>query len=309
MKNIFFIVFLFTGLGFFGQSKKHVFESKQVKVEYHARGGLMDGKYVSHYANGKKKAEGHFKDNLRVGKWNVWDSTGELLGGQEYEFDSLPRNTHGYYNYSFLKAGDVVAEKRVWRNINKEGNPLLFIDHFLFDSLYRLIQTDSLVVFMDEEFQNPRNKNDIKANFGKIQYEIIGYRLKEDWFMNKRTGRSEVRPLGLYPILRPMNSEDYENMGLGWLYFPQVRKALANEGIEDKHFKYIASVDDVFWYRCFTSEIYKETNVYDRSIAAYTKTQEEAAREAERIEIDLIEMEHDVWMYGDMIFHSEIKPK
>jgi len=162
MKNIFFIVFLFSGPAFLAQSKKHVFENKQVKVEYHTRGGLMDGKYVSHYANGMKKAEGLFKDNLRVGKWNAWDSTGKMRAEHTYKADSLSRNLDGYFNYSFLKEEDVAVEKRTCKNVYKENNKLLFFDPFLFDTLYDLIQKDSLIVFRDEDFQNPRTKSDIK---------------------------------------------------------------------------------------------------------------------------------------------------
>jgi len=302
MKKIFFVVFSFHGLTFLAQSKKHIFESKQVKVEYHTRGGLMDGKYVSHYANGKKKAEGHFKDNLRVGKWDAWDSTGKIHGEHTFKPDSLSRNAQGYFNYTYLKEEDIAVEKRIWKNVYKENNKLLFFDPFLFDTLYNLIQKDSLVVFKDEEFQNPRTRGDIKTNFGSRQYEIIAYKIKEDWFFDKKTNQTEVRPVAIYPILRPQNSEDYESLGLGWIYFPQVRKAFAAQPVYDKHYPSITNVDDVFWYRHFAGQVYKETNVYDRSIAAYTKTQEEAAREAERIEIDMLEMEHDVWIYGHKLY-------
>jgi hypothetical protein len=42
-------------------------------------------------------------------------------------------------------------------------------------------------------------------------------------------------------------------------------------------------------------EIYKSDNMFDRAIADY-KQGEEIAREAQRIEIDLIETEHEIWM-------------
>jgi hypothetical protein len=47
--------------------------------------------------------------------------------------------------------------------------------------------------------------------------------------------------------------------------------------------------------------------VYDRPIASYAKTPEEAAYEAERVELDMIEMEHDVWLYGKWPFSETPK--
>ena len=307
MRKLILIGLILLSVSCFAQSKKHLFENKQIKIEYHTKNGLMDGKYISHYPNGKKKAEGHFKDNLRVGKWDVWDSTGKIHLEHTVKTDSLVKNVHGYFNYTYLKEAEVAVEKRVWRNASKENNPLLFYDTDLFDTLSNLIRKDSLVIFKDEEFQTTRSKEDIKEHFSD-KYEIISYKIKEDWFMDKKTNASEVRPLGLYLILRPKNSEGEENMGLGWIYFPQIRKIFASQKIQDKHYPHITNLDEVFWYRHFTSQVYKELNVYDRSIASYAKTPEAAALEAERVEMDMIELEHDYWLFGDkIIFHWEPK--
>jgi len=308
MRKLVFIVFAFVSTAFFAQSKKHLFENKEIKIEYHTKNGLMDGKYVSHYPNGQKKAEGHFKDNLRVGKWDVWDSTGKIHVEHIVKIDSIARNSNGYFNYTFLKEEDVVVEKRVWRNAYKETNPLLFTNKSLFDTLFALIQKDSLVVFRDEQFETTRSKEDIKEHFSD-KYEIVSYRIKEDWFFDKKINNATTRPLGIYPILRPKDSENEENIGFAWIYFPQVRKVLASQKLGDKHYPTLTNLDDVFWYRHFTSQVYKETNVYDRSIASYAKTPEAAALEAERVEMDIIELEHLVWLFGDKPFTFHPEPK
>src|SRR6185503_12977883 len=131
------------------------------KAEYHTKNGLFDGKYVSHYPNGQKMAEGEFKDNLKVGKWNVWDSTGKIHVEHLVTVDSLKSNADGYFSYTPLKEDDIVVLKRVWRNIYKENNPVLFNNPDLFETLYKLIQTDSIILFRDEDFQNPRTRSDI----------------------------------------------------------------------------------------------------------------------------------------------------
>ena len=56
------------------------------------------------------------------------------------------------------------------------------------------------------------------------------------------------------------------------------------------------SYDDLFWKRQFDSYIYKEENVYDRSIQDYA-TGVEAMRESERIKHEIIDFEQSVWEY------------
>ena len=81
-----------------------------------------------------------------------------------------------------------------------------------------------------------------------------------------------------------------------WVYFPQIRKYLAQEKIQQTGIPAkIKTFDDLFFYRYFYGQIYKESNVYDRPISVY-KTGTEIEKEAERIEISLIESEHDIWI-------------
>jgi antitoxin component YwqK of YwqJK toxin-antitoxin module len=302
MKYLFQIIFLSACLALSGQSKKHVFESKTFRVEYHTKNGLLDGKYISHYANGNKKAEGNFKDNRRTGKWEIWDTTGKIHREHLVAADSAKRNVSGYFDYAFMKKADVVVEKTIWRNISKENNPLLFSSPSLFDTLYDLIRKNTLTIYKDEALQTAKSGNDVANVFASGKYEVASFKLKEDWFFDKKTNASEIRPVALYAILRPHDAESEDNIGLGWIYFPDLRKIFATQKVSDKHFPSLTSLDDLFWYRHFSSQIFKETNVYDRPIASYAKTPEEAAKEAERVEIDLLEMEHEIWLYGKSPF-------
>lgn len=52
-----------------------------------------------------------------------------------------------------------------------------------------------------------------------------------------------------------------------------------------------------FEQRQFKSEIYKESNVYDCQLADYLPLGKRQA-ESERIEMDMIESEHDLWLCG-----------
>ena len=56
------------------------------------------------------------------------------------------------------------------------------------------------------------------------------------------------------------------------------------------------SFDDLFWKRRFNAVMYKESNVYDRTIDSY-KNGVDALHEAERIKEEIRTIEHDVWNF------------
>ncbi|MBL4862477.1 MAG: hypothetical protein JKY09_05605 [Crocinitomicaceae bacterium] len=58
----------------------------------------------------------------------------------------------------------------------------------------------------------------------------------------------------------------------------------------------VKSLDDLFFFRCFSGQIYKAGNVYDRKISDYMTGDKELDKESLRIDIDLIEDEHDLWI-------------
>jgi hypothetical protein len=82
---------------------------------------------------------------------------------------------------------------------------------------------------------------------------------------------------------------------LFWVYFPECRQLFANsEVFNTKNDAQRCSADDVFMKRMFSSFVNKESNVYDRPVAAYA-TGIDALLEAERVKNDIQLIEHDVW--------------
>ena len=84
MKRIISILFL-TVISLALSAQKRVFVDKTLKYIYEKKNGIFDGEYKSLYSNGKTKAEGKFKDNMRTGTWKVYDSTGVLKMQREYK--------------------------------------------------------------------------------------------------------------------------------------------------------------------------------------------------------------------------------
>ena len=53
--------------------------------------------------------------------------------------------------------------------------------------------------------------------------------------------------------------------------------------------------ENVFHFRFFNSTIYKESNVFDYKISDY-KNESEINDESKKIEMELIDIEHDLWI-------------
>lgn len=80
-----------------------------------------------------------------------------------------------------------------------------------------------------------------------------------------------------------------------WIYFPDARQFLARAASFNS-FNDAArmSFDEVFIKRKFSSFVYKESNVYNRSIAEY-KVGLDAQLESESVKEDIFKYESDLW--------------
>jgi len=124
--------------------------------------------------------------------------------------------------------------------------------------------------------------------------DIIEYRIKEDWFFDKERSQFDVRILGLSPVVFDC---EYDEKGiptlvkgkkeLCWLYFPHCRFYFVNYNVYNpKNDANWMSFDDLFQKRMFNSSIYKQSNIFDRSLDSY-KSGIEALYESQRITEEL----------------------
>jgi gliding motility associated protien GldN len=131
---------------------------------------------------------------------------------------------------------------------------------------------------------------------------VIGYRVKEDWFFDKQRSVMDVRIIGIAPLI--YDRDEFGNVREGnikkplfWIYYPEARKLLANaEVFNRQNDAERRSFDDIFQKRLFGSYIYKEANVYDRLISDYRQGLS-ALLESERIKDDITNFEHDMWEF------------
>jgi hypothetical protein len=286
---------------------------KQVNTavsDYQSKNGRMDGSYTSYYLNGKKKSQGSFDNNMRSGLWTVWDSLGTVKMTRYYtnpfsftqtilpqndtsiQINFLTHNDSGITPWHSIEENDVLWMKRIWRYIEPKNNKALFKDDHLFKVMNKNIENKKVRVYSSEGDDFGLELNINKVNTDKIN--LIGFRIKEDVFFDASRNVMETRIIGICPVVTKEGSND--TLNLFWCYYPELRNMLGSEMTKAPNLpSKVINLDDVFFYRCFQGTIVKESNVHDREISEYIVA-EDLDKERERIELELIEVEHDIWL-------------
>ena len=200
----------------------------------------------------------------------------------------------------------------------------------LIDVLMDAIQEGTITAYgnayKDDEFKTPMSQSDIESiglDGEAIQIEEIyddeiedyrpdttinvfirtnvrKYRVKEEWYFDKQRSVMDFRIIGLCPLM-----DKYDENGiyrgessLFWVYFPEARKVLSKAEVFNHRKNDAARLtyDDIFHKRFFNSYIVKESNKYNRKINEY-KTGIDALLEAEAIQEEIFNLEHDLWEY------------
>ncbi len=287
------------------------FEDKNIHCIYNLSNGMFNGQYKSFYKNGKIKASGKFADNSRNGIWTLWSKDGKILVKRDYsnnyEYKQIfpvniknsnylgERDSNGTIKDFDVKEQMIAQSQRIWRFITINNNDFLFKNNYLGNLLMNMVLKSKTIAYdaINDEFTKPYSIEELtnKYDFNKI--EIIAYKIKEIWFFDNVRKISESRIIGICPVAvyRLDTSKQFD---LFWLYYPDIRANLAKEKLNFA-LPNIKNLDDVFFFRYFSSKIYKEDNVYNKEIKDY-KNGNEIDVEAERIMLNLFESEHDFWL-------------
>jgi gliding motility associated protien GldN len=168
---------------------------------------------------------------------------------------------------------------------------------------YNILQLDSIfnpVTTVKQVDPYTLLESDVEISDPLVSSDVIMYEVKEDWFFDNERSVMEVRIVGICPMIRVSDSETGEFRGykrLFWLNYSELRHQMINWQVyTSRNDVHPVTFDDLFNKRMFESLVIKESNVYDRYINQYAAG-EDALLESDRIERQLLEMEHDLWSY------------
>lgn len=238
--------------------------------------------------------------------------------------------------YTHLREADVMWSTRIWRKLDlreKINHPLYYPTEAiknrrsLTQVIIEAVREGSLTAYeaLDDEFTRTLTKAEIerKLSFIDTQYlespeppydlqmtvfeepfqasSVKEFRLKEDWFFDRQKSVMDVRIIGIQPVADNVDRTTGEVRGtepMFWVYFPEARNIFASaEVFNRQNDAERRTMEDIFWKRMFGSYIYKEKNVYDRSVAEYMLNGIDQLLEAEKIKEDIFIIEHDLWEY------------
>ncbi|MCE3280958.1 MAG: hypothetical protein K0S44_3149 [Bacteroidetes bacterium] len=160
-----------------------------------------------------------------------------------------------------------------------------------------LISWDS--TYMIEDINNPGNMIISPLKTEITTADVHQYRIKEDWFFDKQRSVMEVRIVGICPVIvkKTENGEEIGSKTLFWIHFPHARPYLAKAAVFNRwNDNERMTYDELFQKRMFTSYIYKESNVYDRTIADYRQGID-ALMESDEINEEIFTYESNFWQY------------
>lgn len=233
-----------------------------------------------------------------------------------------------------IREADVMWKKRIWREIDfrqkmNQGFYFPTISHqnwknfitVILDGMkegkitaYEVEPTDELLnpisynQFMNKQsdtvyrtFRRPYPPYDeydtmIVSHFDPTQ--VMRCRIKEDWYFDKQRSQLMVRIIAICPVkMIELESGDRFPQPLFWVPYESAREILVQAPFYNRNNSAARlSYDEVFMKRIFDSYIFKEENVYDRSIQEYAQGVD-ALLESERIKYSLIEYEEYLWEY------------
>ncbi|RYD52996.1 MAG: gliding motility protein GldN [Sphingobacteriales bacterium] len=237
--------------------------------------------------------------------------------------------------WSPIRENDVLWKKRVWREIDTREKQNLAFRYpgdentgggYFIEILMDAVKRGKIKAYSayDERFTSALSKDQIiemmvgKTDTIEVVDPVTGavsqsyqnrdfnpelitkYRLKEDWIIDRNTGRMVVRIIGIAPVRDVYD----QNTGLFrgtqpmfWLYYPEIRETLAQYEVYNPE-NDVARMnwDEYFEGRWFASRITRVSNGFNEAISENASGME-ALYQAQRFSEEIFNKEHDMWVY------------
>lgn len=247
-----------------------------------------------------------------------------------------------FIKYPYVDEKDIMWSKIVYEEIDlseKFNHPLFFPADNLYEnerkSLWYTIKNEILKDSTETDVKvyvsNNNNFKDIMKNYREViksdlgeitSSDIVSFKIKGVWYVDKRYGQLNYRLLGIMPISKKdlkteeqrlkdlannseqnqSQSEALENITkeyeLFWLWYKDLRPIFHNQLVfDDKNNASRISFDQLLTSRRFTSRIIRVDNVFnDRAIEDYPKIDPFMQLiESERLKTVIRDFEQDLW--------------
>ncbi len=247
---------------------------------------------------------------------------------------SKNNESRDFIPYVQLREADIMWAKRVWRIVDMKEkmnqvfyypiNPDQGRKNFMTVILEGIQETGNITAYdpSNDMFEEPMTVEQLyKEHMSRTQViqvwdeetmsmkqeevqdtisarDITRFKIKEEVFFDKQRSVLETRILGICPLVEVYKEGEFLGyQELFWIYFPEARTVFAKSEVYNRQNDvHRLTYDDIFWKRMFSSTITKETNVYNRSLQQYLSPLD-AVLEAERIEEQIFNFEHDLWSF------------
>lgn len=226
-----------------------------------------------------------------------------------------------YLEYSHVDEKDIMWSKIVYEEIDlseKFNHPLFFPKDGLYSSERRSLWRTIREAILSQKVTNVYN--DANPNFTETfdretylrrlvnregpepvplkSMDIVSYKIKGIWYVDKRIGEMRYRLLGIMPRGKDMNNlNNDEPVDLFWLWYKDLRPILHEQLVfDDRNNASRITFDQLLTSRRFTARIYAIDNVFnDRSVDQYVNDPFMQLIESERLKNVIRDFEQDLW--------------
>lgn len=226
-----------------------------------------------------------------------------------------------YLSYPYVDEKDIMWSKIVYEEIDlseKFNHPLLFPKDGLYISERKSLWRTIKEAILDGKIQDVYN--DANPNFTELfdketylkrlenregpevvplrSMDIVSYKLKGIWYIDKRIGELRYRLLGVMPRGKDMNNLDNNDpVDLFWLWYKDLRPILHEQLVfDDQNNASRISFDHLLTSRRFAGRIYAIDNVFnDRPVDQYVDDPFMQLIESERLKNIIRDFEQDLW--------------
>lgn len=273
----------------------------------HSSDKIKQGEFLQIYKD-KSTVEGHYQWNQKNGIWTLSDPKKKVLDRRLYNdnqhFVRLIRSENenastykadwklnppakyrnGVPLYDYVTEGDVLYSKRMWRLLYADSNAHINGSE-MYQRLIAQAMSDDIHAYnaLDDQFRTALSHEQVELISNK-SFEVIGFEIKEDFFLDAERRCAEARIIGIAPFYML----DGKRIKVCWFYYPEIRPILWELALLEGNKSKWTNTDEAMNHRYFYAPISRVSMIYSRTANDSIDSQEE--------ELKLLQTEHAYWL-------------